>query len=1325
MGDGATLNLNFSVRTYYGTTGVNFPNGNTYSCRVGDEVTIRLKNSDTWGYGASFAEPTLTFSGCEVVSSKTTCNQHSSHSNREWYNCGFTHEIVIKITDSNASLAASLCGSNWPENGNSVTIKSNATPEPEPTDPPVTDPTEPEEPEIVRPGYPTAVKTGYSVAQTLYFYNFDATSAAVNPLPGCVYEIRSKDGSYVRTVTSGDSLEVYLPEDIPVGDYIITEISAPYGYLRDHQYTREFSIGTSEHFNGLRVFKDSAIGCFMNHALDDLGASKTAEVEDYNNRTYEIILSAGAHVKLYEMEPIDVLFVVDQSNSMLFPAGLNDTGHKITLYQNPSTDNRGRNQNEYPLDQLNLDKNQVYYIIADPEKSATVFAIWHDGTSWMYQDASYYAKAWHNNAEGYQGSDIAVFPKPNQGFQDTKDGERANGGDLGYPIGGTLSKWLGTNGNKTFTLYTASNQYNRLHYLEQAITNMTYQLADANPENTITVIRFTKVVDKENCLGPVKTTPASAEDVVASVDSIKTDGGTRQDLGLEHAVEHLSGKHGEYTADRNHTYTILITDGAPVASGDDTVDEIYENITTQANEVKKDSTLITVALGMESVKTGKQKLHDIASSHPEDSNGEKKYAAEPHDAAELEKILYDLIFSELSAKEHGAIPGDITDVISDSFYPIAWVPAGQAASTGRQLLYSESGRDWVVLEPGDWIDIEGRWLGTQKSENAEGRLIVNSNGDLELQWDERNVTKNPNWSGSFFVKAKEDFIGGNAVDTNKSADVEIHRADDSSTISYLQLPTPTVNVRLLDMNQHSSEVIVFLGDLINEEGSSPLNALEYFYNNTRFGKLEADLPNLGSVDYGPIMNAVDPDGTDDGLEQDVFYLRYAMGKDLTAEQWAHLMASEENTVTMEYTYDDDSSHGPVGYFTFRLTKTGDTADYNTHPATVAGEHVEDYTLHVTYTAYELGDKRPDGNVHNGTGNPGTEVADENGSGLLEAGYGIVDKDSTHIVNVIEGAIKVTKEITPELVSGIDQTFRFTLHRAEDGDVHTGDRHLEIVIPAGQTTATVSVDHLPRGNWVLTEQASDVHNIRDLNILDTTNCYSTNNGTSAVFHIGYNTSDLNVIGKPDGARFTSYTGTPNGVFGEAKVVNEKTVYYAEIPVQKAWSGQVPSDPSAEVYVVLYRTVDGVEQLMLDTAGHARVLRLDAAGSWQGVFRVALPSKDSDVTTLGYFVREVSGVTTEEPEGGQPAILENDGTTLLYYTQTAQTEDVLELYGNLYMVTYEQPEPGTLQVTNHLAVVLPSTGGSGTKPYTISGLLLLAAALIIGYNQRRRRERGTES
>lgn len=1373
-GDSATLNLNFTIWGPYNP--LYFPDGNTYNCKVGDEVTIRIPDTDN---SATYNTPDITLSGCELVSVTSPCSQgHSSHNHNTWYNCGFAHVIVVRITDSNASVQCAVPGDEWQKNSNSVTISSpgGTTPteppvtEPPETDPPATEPpvteppvteppvteppvteppvtepppTEPPEPEIIRPGYPTAVKTGKSKTDTLYFFNFEATSTTVNPLAGCVFEIRSTDGRYVRRITSGNELEVELPADIPVGDYTITQISAPDGYLRDDNFTRSFSVGISTTLGGQKVFANNTIGSFLNHSLDDVDARKTAEVEDYNNRTYEIILSAAASIRLYEMAPMDILFVVDQSNSMLFPAGLNPTGKTVRLHSNQG------GYNNWNLEQAGLDKSQVYYIIADPQGTSTVFAVWHNGTSWMYQDASYYAKAFYDNAEGYrQDDEMAAFPRSGEGFQGSWVGTddvnyKANGGDMGYTLGGTLGNYItgsgsGSDSDKSieFEFYTAINQYNRLHYLEESITRAVYQLSDANEENTVTLIRFTKEVDETNCIGPLEMTPENANLIVDSVNKIQTDGGTRQDLALEHAYNHLIGnityKDGsnddKYLKDVDYTLTILITDGAPVRSGSDApaLDWIYNNVTTQADKVKQESTLITIGLGMGRAERGKEKLIEIASSSPEDTANYKKYARLPEDASELSQMLHDLIFSGMTPKQHQAVTGEITDIISDSFYPIAWVEHGSGPSTGRQLLHSDN-RDWIVLEPGDWIDVNGRYLGPNPTSDAEGQLIRDENGDLVVRWIDRQLRGNPSWIGRFFVKAKEDFIGGNAIDTNKRAYVAVDDEHNNTTIAHIELPVPSVNVRLLDLNENHSEVTVYLGDLINEPGDSPIDSLRRFYEQTRFTKLVSDFPDKNGLDYGPILNALDPDAdTGDGLEAGEFYLRYALGGELTDEQWAHLMASEENTVLVDYTYDDASSHGPVGYFTFRLTKTGDTADYDSHDATVVGQHIEDYTLHVTYTAYELGEasqldptqRRPQENIHNGSAGPGTEVSDRSGNGVLEEGYGIVDKDNVHIVNVICGSLEVTKQITPELISDAAQTYWFTLLRQEDNFRQT----LEVTIAPGESSGTLTVENLPRGTYVLFEHNNDAYSLRSLQIGADTNCFGTVQDATAVFHMGNDPDDKNVIGKLPGAYYTSYTGAPNGVYGEAIVVNEKTVHYGQIPVEKVWSDGPENHTNTPVYVLLYQNGDHGAEPVLDENGSARILRLDAGNGWTSFFRVALPHKDADPKELGFFVREVQSVSTLDT-GGTPAILENDRTTVLYFQGTAEPEDVFRIGSGYYRVTYQpMADTGGWIVTNQTAVVLPATGGHGTHLYTFSGLLLIAAALVFGYNQRRKRERG---
>ena len=99
-------------------------------------------------------------------------------------------------------------------------------------------------------------------------------------------------------------------------------------------------------------------------------------------------------------------------------------------------------------------------------------------------------------------------------------------------------------------------------------------------------------------------------------------------------------------------------------------------------------------------------------------------------------------------------------------------------------------------------------------------------------------------------------------------------------------------------------------------------------------------------------------------------------------------------------------------------------------------------------------------------------------------------------------------------------------------------------------------------------------------------------------------------------------------------------------------------------------------------------------------------------------------TPNGQTGQGAILENDGSYYTYETAAGQ-EEVITIDGRHYMVVYETDATGAVTVNNHIAAVLPKTGGAGTHLYTVSGALLTAAALIFGIFRRRGYEGRPES
>lgn len=1176
------------------------------------------------------------------------------------------------------------------------------------------------------PNYPDAVYTGDVHVDRLRFYNLCEGANGISALAGCVFQVEgvtSTGQNYSTTIVSDNSPQIALPSNIPDGKYTITEVSAPEGYMRELNNQREFWIE-----NGM-LASEHNIGTFLNHAIEQLTVQKTGEVEDYNNRLYQVLLNAKTNMHTYRMDPIHVLFVVDKSNSMLFPSGMNSTGKTITL----RLDGQGNvANNQSVLD--SLDKSIVHYIIADPEGTATVYAIWYDGTAWLYQDASYYAKAKFNNSDGYESdSEVVIFPGDRSyGDQSTWEDNtygteyRSNGGGLNHSLSGsTLGTYIdkvngqtGENNNgynsRTFTVYTAKDEYNRLHYLEEALANMIYELADANPANTVTLIPFTKTVQTDlyyplntqnKVSQPVTLSTSNVEMLEDIVTQINTTGGTRQDLALEHAYN----TYLQNTSNPDRYYTILITDGAPVGTSSLSTETIYGYIRNHAENVRDKSTLMTVALGMDFVEGGKKVLQDIAT--PGD------FYCALDDASALTENMQRILFDSLIAEGEMEIDGSIVDEISDSFYPIAWTYPNYIQSVDRKLLCQSNDKAWILLNPGDWITLDGRFT-TAGASDAAGQLLQKDDGTMYIQWQEQPVS-GQGWNGTFYVKAKEDFMGGNAIDTNKSASVTVHDATKN-------MPIPTVNVHLLDMTQQSSEVTVYLGDLINAEGDAPIDTLKEFFAETDIIKLISD--------GGNVLNATTADGTK--LKDATFTLEYAMGRNLTDDEWTRLMNGE--SIRVQYTYDDPSSHGPVGEFTFRLEKTGITGSnpsYEVHEATAAcrpngadcyDAAAETYTLNVRYDAYELGENgRPNANANNSGPGPGREV----GTGTtLATGIGSVVKPNVHKVHVLSGSIVITKRFEDGLTSDQDETFTFIIRRLEDGATETRT----ITIPAGQSrgSADITLTNLKRGTYTITEapDAEEVYTLESATVLNSggykTNAHSTpaigESAMEVTFVLGHNTANHNVIGKNETSDpYTSYIYPVTGVNGAAEFVNKELVFYGEIPVVKAWGDGAENHTDDAVYLVLYLNGD----VYKDENGYARLLRLDASNNWQDKFTVVLADQNDSVLNYDYSVREVTAVTTDSNyTAWQKAILENDGETLLRYERAVEQNGILGVGGAGYIVQYTAWDDGAWTVTNLKSYDLPETGGVGTHPYTISGLLLMAAALIFGYSRRRKRERG---
>lgn len=726
---------------------------------------------------------------------------------------------------------------------------------------------------------------------------------------------------------------------------------------------------------------------------------KTASVGvsegDYSNRIYKIDI--GAESSIMDLaSSIDLGFILDASNSMLFPSRLVSTEKTMVLTQ----DNLDK---AFP----NASTNDKYYIISDPSGTSTVYRIFRNANGkWCYTDASKSEEnviSW-NGMERYAEKTTAA-PYSFTIYEDGDEGKQR----LDYlreGIGSTLTTLrkilanAGREGNTTSEIRIASNTF-------------AYQVLTSS--HNFTTLTSTS---------PTVTVPG-------------TEGGTRQDLALQDAVEFDWTSIDNTSARR---YAILITDGASVYSSSSpdkdgigkNVESIRENVVTQANALKtKGVTLITIGLSTKNVDGGSQLLYDIA----DDIDGERQfYEAEAGD--DLEAILLQIMQTIMRRAE---VKGTVTDTIDPAFYPVnqdgTLVPEGYYVDVGANPGADDHVANWEY-----WADLPTTHSDLQALINTEApfyRWSKDNSGKWTITWYNQTIGWNEdhkNWHDSIYVKAREDFLGGNTISTNSSASItpEAFRVYGNGTptqwISYEEEPTtldtPYVNVDELSMNSFSTTWTVYLGTSV-----SPEDQLKEMLKELEVSKV---------VSASGVDNRRTADSKlkgEDGFTAEKVLLTSITGE-LTADQWNTL--TETGRLTIDYNKYDDSRFGTdhMGKIVITLTKTGSDT-YGAHNTAAVGTPAETYELKVEYqpsapvTTYTDSENKTQSlDYHTTAGGSAGDATDN------------ITSTNSHVINVFAKGISITK---------MDQTFENSLTGAEFvlyRTVRTGDDQSRVTSLSG-------------------------------------------------------------------------------------------------------------------------------------------------------------------------------------------------------------------------------------------------------------------------------------
>lgn len=833
-------------------------------------------------------------------------------------------------------------------------------------------------------------------------------------LSGVTYTIYDSDGNTIATATSGgesigntgfDFSGLSMDQSLT---YTVKQTSVPEGYILSSEV---WNLSVTD---GTWTLTDSAgasVSTIYNYAEDSVTYSKTAEVEDYKNRVYEVELKADAPTGTYS-EDLDVVFVVDNSNSMLFPSTLEATDYAIELTKNN-------------LDELAEDTNSTgpFYVISEATTKATVYRIWKasDGI-WYYTDASVYAK------DGEAGTKYKIT---------TNDVHKLANADDGV-----------------YTIYTdADSGRTRLDYLQSSLTSVISTLANLSPNSQVGLVQFNMEASAPLGNTLLELTTDNVTQINAKINQITTDGGTNHYAGLAKAHEYLQTA----TTDGRKKVVILITDGALNAGSEVTAADV-ESAATVIKETD-DALLVTIGLSLGNVTSAKDLMTAIASR--------SDLALQAENGSDIEACMNQIL--AMLTTTSGALTGSVTDYVSESFYPV----------------YKDATGEWTALTEGNWITLDGS-LTTEGAADAAGQVCYDSaQGLYYIAWNNQQIQ---DWKGIVYIKAKEDFIGGNAIQTNSSATLLV---EGSKTYTY---DVPTVNVKLLSLSKSSSEQTIYLGDSIDY-----ITEIQELY-----GKIQ-------------VAELVDSDGksvVNDSTRSAVTVSLADIGISLTDAEWTSL--SEGTDVTKEYTY--SAAEGAVGVFTFSLTS--DTTDSDKYT----------YTLQVTYTAYELGeDGRPASNAYNGEAGPGTELSSSNNNKTLQS-------NNVHTVKVIKGSIVLKKEL--DTAADADTTFTFQITNGTDTQevtltVKKGETESKTVVVNDLTDESATSPNLARGEYEITEINVDTsYEMTGITVGSGTDCYSkiSDDNTKVTLGMGYDTSNTDVISNGE------YRG--GGVKGVVTISNSK-------------------------------------------------------------------------------------------------------------------------------------------------------------------------------------------
>lgn len=399
----------------------------------------------------------------------------------------------------------------------------------------------------------------------------------------------------------------------------------------------------------------------------------------------------------------------------------------------------------------------------------------------------------------------------------------------------------------------------------------------------------------------------------------------------------------------------------------------------------------------------------------------------------------------------------------------------------------------------------------------------------------------------------------------------------------------------------------------------------------------------------------------------------------TNDEILNQLFSESETSYSKGTISAADAEGHITLQWFKKDKAGNRTDISKeHMATTPDDDTE-YYLEVTYNPNETSTDESKTNTNQYVvGNAEKAYNPDNRNNP----YGI------YKIHVIKGQIQITKNVTEASDTG--RTFTFNVN-AKNGQ-NVSDSQVSVTVKANETSGTVTLPDLSRGEYTVTEDNADGYFIQAFDIVTgdgQTDCenFKSDADKSLKFTLGNDVNKANVI-------TTDYTYTSGGVKGVASYTNE-----------------------AVISLDLKKT--DTENNFL--TGAKFKLEMKDGNSWKSLENNIEVKNDTSEIELNNLKAGIYKLTETTAPKGYSLL----GSSIYFKVATGNVTLVDENGDPAQESNMWSLENKVLTIKNTKLYSLPESGGPGTYGFTISGVAILATALLLFINNKRREEEAKRS